>query len=250
MRPLKSCSAILLCVFLCSALTGCWDKPQTSSVPEAPSSVSAPASSQEKIFVDLFQDERYSALSWLMMEETDTYRLAIPQVDGDSSEASEINLRIKTMFYDEAKTLVDGELSPPTDEPYEVIPYVIQNGDVLNLMILQTPTQEVLSDGEMFCVAYDRVNQNYLTVENALEQDGQTEPEIQAATIKAYRTAFPEVLPEDIASISVEGVLNIEGKNEYICYLSEFPQGGIEYRYVIGYSPASDEVYTLSRYTE
>lgn len=247
---MKRFALILLCTLLCSGLTGCWDKPQTSSVPDAPSSVSAPLSSQEKTFADLFQDERYSALSWLMMEETDTYRLAIPQVDGDSSEASEINLRIKTMFYDEAKTLVDGEFSPTTDEPYEVIPYVVPNGDLINLMILQTPTQEVLSDGEMFCVAYDRVNQNYLTVENALEQDGQTEPEIQAAAVKAYRTAFPEVLPEDIASISVEGVLNLEGQNEYICYLSEFPQGGIEYRYVIGYSPASGEVYTLSRYTE
>lgn len=247
---MKRFALILLCTLLCSGLTGCWDKLQTSSVPDAPSSVSAPLSSQEKTFADLFQDERYSALSWLMMEETDTYRLAIPQVDGDSSEASEINLRIKTMFYDEAKTLVDGEFSPTTDEPYEVIPYVVPNGDLINLMILQTPTQEVLSDGEMFCVAYDRVNQNYLTVENALEQDGQTEPEIQAAAVKAYRTAFPEVLPEDIASISVEGVLNLEGQNEYICYLSEFPQGGIEYRYVIGYSPASGEVYTLSRYTE
>lgn len=247
---MKRFALILLCTLLCSGLTGCWDKPQTSSVPDAPSSVSAPLSSQEKTFADLFQDERYSILSWLMMEETDTYRLAIPQVNGDSSEASEINLRIKTMFYDEAKTLVDGEFSPTTDEPYEVIPYVVPNGNLINLMILQTPTQEVLSDGEMFCVAYDRVNQNYLTVENALEQDGQTEPEIQAAAVKAYRTAFPEVLPEDIASISVEGVLNVEGQNEYICYLSEFPQGGIEYRYVIGYSPASGEVYTLSRYTE
>ncbi len=247
---MKRFALILLCTLLCSGLTGCWDKPQTSSVPDAPSSVSAPLSSQEKTFADLFQDERYSALSWLMMEETDTYRLAIPQVNGDSSEASEINLRIKTMFYDEAKTLVEGEFSPTTDEPYEVIPYVVPNGDLINLMILQTPTQEVLSDGEMFCVAYDRVNQTYLTVENALEQDGQTEPEIQAAAVKAYRTAFPEVLPEDIASISVEGVLNVEGQNEYICYLSEFPQGGIEYRYVIGYSPASGEVYTLSRYTE
>lgn len=247
---MKRFALILLCTLLCSGLTGCWDKPQTSSVPDAPSSVSAPLSSQEKTFADLFQDERYSILSWLMMEETDTYRLAIPQVNGDSSEASEINLRIKTMFYDEAKTLVDGEFSPTTDEPYEVIPYVVPNGNLINLMILQTPTQEVLSDGEMFCVAYDRVNQNYLTVENALEQDGQTEPEIQAAAVKAYRTAFPEVLPEDIASISVEGVLNVEGQNEYICYLSEFPQGGMEYRYVIGYSPASGEVYTLSRYTE
>lgn len=247
---MKRFALILLCTLLCSGLTGCWDKPQTSSVPDAPSSVSAPLISQEKTFADLFQDERYSALSWLMMEETATYRLAIPQVNGDSSEASEINLRIKTMFYDEAKTLVEGEFSPTTDEPYEVIPYVVPNGDLINLMILQTPTQEVLSDGEMFCVAYDRVNQTYLTVENALEQDGQTEPEIQAAAVKAYRTAFPEVLPEDIASISVEGVLNVEGQNEYICYLSEFPQGGIEYRYVIGYSPASGEVYTLSRYTE
>lgn len=248
---MKRTALLLFCVvFALTLFSGCDQKGElvSSALPsqEQPAP-STSASSQDLSFKSQFEGERYQAFSWLVLEETSSYHLAIPQLVDESSAASEINLLIRTKFYDYAEAVMDGTVSLP-DSLYEVAPSVAMNGDLLNLVILQTPSGEENGDGKVFCAAYDTRSQTYLRLADALEKDGQTELTIQSAVVKAYLAAYSDVLPEEIASITLEGVLNLEGQNEYICYLTEYPADGIEYRYVIGYSPTADTVYDLGRY--